>query len=190
MYKGIIQGVVTSVFLIGDKILYFTVKTEDKLDSVPPEFPVYSNRSILLRKGDKVQIYGEIQKGNLKYWEKDIVRMFPDHIFNETLKCGIQKTSKKRTLRKGKFKGTVTSVFLAHGPHGGGFMYFSLKFEKKIYDIPEEIFVDSDGMTILREGDIVHVVGEIYLQSLKFWQVDSFEMRAEHVYNETLNFGF
>ncbi|MFX1452848.1 MAG: hypothetical protein ACFFCM_18570 [Promethearchaeota archaeon] len=116
--------------------------------------------------------------------------MFPEHIYNETLKCGFKKEGRKKILHKGKVYGIVTSVFLIKGPHGGDFMYFSIKPDKKIYDIPEEIFVDADEMTLIREGDEVLVEGEIYAQGLKFWQTDSIEMRAKHVYNETLNLGF
>ncbi len=163
---------------------------EAELDQIPNEIPVYARESILLRQGDKIDIYGEIFRGDLKIWEKDIVRMFPEHIYNKTLKCGFKKGSRKKILHKGRFHGKITSVFLIKGPIGGDFMYFSIKPDRKIYDVPEEIFVDADEMTLLREGDTVLVDGEIYLQSLKFWEADSIEMRAKHVQNETLNLGF
>jgi len=168
---------------------------KDYFEKIPRIIPVYAKGETLLREGDKVHLYGEIYRGDIKIWEKDIVRMFPQHLYNETLKCGFIVKSRKK-LRKGKFPGIVTALSLSQGPHGGGFMYFSLEldhqqldvpFDKKIIDIPREIFVNANEMTLLREEDQVIVKGEIYYQELEFWEDEAYELRAEHVKNVTLD---
>ncbi|MHA1380081.1 MAG: hypothetical protein ACTSRG_17045 [Candidatus Helarchaeota archaeon] len=164
-------------------------------EKIPSEIPVYAKQRTLLREEDNIFLYGEIHRGDIKIWEKDIVRLFPEHVYNETLKCGFKVKSEKK-LRKGKFPGIVTSVSLYEGSHGTGFMYFSLEFDnqiidvlfgKKIINIPQEIFVDTNEMVALRQEDQVIVEGEIFYQNLEFWEDESFVLRAEHVHNVSLN---
>ena len=44
--------------------------------------------------------------------------------------------------------------------------------------------------TIIREGDIVLVDGEIHEIEVPFFKTEGYAMWAKHVYNETLKCGF
>ena len=66
----------------------------------------------------------------------------------------------------------------------------TIKLDEKIEGIPEEILLRSYGYIYLNKGDIIRVYGIIIKEPLKFWQKDRIYIKAKHIYNETLQYGF
>ncbi|MFX0138517.1 MAG: hypothetical protein ACFFDN_33045 [Candidatus Hodarchaeota archaeon] len=105
----------------------------------------------------------------------------------------------KEILYKGTIQGLVTST----DPHigfsrGYAFLSFIMKSDTNIEGIPEEFPVLGEKTikseylinTHVREGDIVHVTGNIIRYWLKHWKTKVVWMKAKHIFNETLNFGY
>jgi hypothetical protein len=102
----------------------------------------------------------------------------------------------------GTIRGTVTSkgVYIGHGDMGG-FLSFYIKLDEKIENIPEAAEIPvwssakgSSGKDLfclrLKEGDKVLVNGKIINYRLVFWQIEVIRMEADHIYNETSDYGF
>ncbi|MHA1380080.1 MAG: hypothetical protein ACTSRG_17040 [Candidatus Helarchaeota archaeon] len=88
LFQGTIEGIVTSVYYI-EGCSEFSIKTLEKIEGIPEEFHISSIKTIFLRKGDKVQVHGRIYLNDVKFWKKEEIWMDSDHIYNETLGCGL-----------------------------------------------------------------------------------------------------
>lgn len=104
-----------------------------------------------------------------------------------------------KVLFRGTIRGKVTSTATHVGCAGGSVkISFIIKLDERINGIPEEFTVfasktyKSGGLfsTHMREGDIVKIKGQILQTRIKAWQTDVIFMKADHIFNETLNFGY
>ena len=102
-------------------------------------------------------------------------------------------------IYEGELQGIVTSTVTRTGfSQGYAFLSFIIKLDKRLEGIPEELPVfggktrHSEYLinTHVREGDIVKIYGKIIQNWLKHWKRDVIWIRAEHIFNETLNFGY
>ncbi|NVM01475.1 MAG: hypothetical protein HWN67_04020 [Candidatus Helarchaeota archaeon] len=76
---------------------------------------------------------------------------------------------------------------------------FVIQLKEQIEGLPQEVPVyakirkDDYKLFLtacMSEGDIVQVNGKIYEEAIKFWEKDGIWMRAEHIYNESVGFGY
>ncbi|NVM02750.1 MAG: hypothetical protein HWN67_10460 [Candidatus Helarchaeota archaeon] len=104
-----------------------------------------------------------------------------------------------KVLFRGTVRGTVTSTVTHVGCTGGAVkLSFIFKIDESINGIPEEFTVfasktyKSGGLfsTHMREGDTVKIKGQILQTRIKEWQTDIIFMKADHIFNENLNFGY
>ncbi|MFX1451092.1 MAG: hypothetical protein ACFFCM_09630 [Promethearchaeota archaeon] len=86
-------------------------------------------------------------------------------------------------LYEGILNGIVTI------PSFGGYQAI-IKLEEKIEGVPVEIYLKGHGEICLNKGDIIKVYGRIIKEPLKFWQKDRIYIRARHIFNETLQYGY
>ncbi|NVM04618.1 MAG: hypothetical protein HWN67_20005 [Candidatus Helarchaeota archaeon] len=74
--------------------------------------------------------------------------------------------------------------------HRYAVIFFSVKMDEPIEGIPEEITVYSNGVTNIRKGDTVKIIGKIVRNKLELFPEGDIRLIAEHIYNETLKCGF
>lgn len=99
----------------------------------------------------------------------------------------------KDVLFEGMIQGTVSSIPSRTGGVNkqlGDF--FTLELDKEYRKIPNDIVVYVWGrhQFLVRPGDRVKIRGEIVEEDLFDWNVHRYFIRAKHLYNETLKFGF
>ncbi|MFX0133595.1 MAG: hypothetical protein ACFFDN_08125 [Candidatus Hodarchaeota archaeon] len=101
---------------------------------------------------------------------------------------------KPEELFSGTIQGVITSngLFAMATPrnHRYAIMLFSFKMDEPIEGIPEEITVSTHGITNLRKGDKVKIIGKIVRNKLELFPDGDIRLMAEHIYNETLKCGF
>jgi len=99
---------------------------------------------------------------------------------------------------KGEFSGIVTRRNVTFVSQGGFGISFMIKLDQKSYGIPEEITVLATatagalrlGSTIIQEGDELLISGEIRKMKLSEWGIDVYQLKADHIFNKTTNYGF
>ncbi len=89
-------------------------------------------------------------------------------------------------------EGTVTSRPIRMEPNA---ITFAIKLDKKIKDVPDELAVYSATTTRgyqflhLREGDKIKIKGEIVKVPLNFWETDHIGIKADRIFNVSLQCG-
>ncbi|MHA1382710.1 MAG: hypothetical protein ACTSR3_03030 [Candidatus Helarchaeota archaeon] len=105
-----------------------------------------------------------------------------------------------KEIFNGTIRGTVSSKNIHFNmSHDSGFISFFIKLDESIDDVPDEIpiFGTAEGSSAkdlfvmhIKEGDKVLVNGKIIRYRLKFWQTEVVRMEADHIYNETHEYGY
>ena len=96
LFKGTIRGRIITNSDITYYCRSFIINIDERIEGIPEEFPVFaettSNFKYLvmthLREGDTVQLNGKIIQSLSNFWQKDIIWMRANHIYNETLQFG------------------------------------------------------------------------------------------------------
>ena len=109
----------------------------------------------------------------------------------------------KQILFNGTLKGKVVSDHSLVGYTWGNtanrnFLSFRIRLDVQIEGIPEEFPVYAEKVmkreylinTHLRKGDIVQITGKVIQNYLLHWKKNVIWMKADHIYNETTNFGY
>ena len=100
----------------------------------------------------------------------------------------------------GTLRGTVTSKTINFDiSHHEGYVSFFIKLDEEIENVPSElpVFGFAEGSSAkdlmcmhVVEGDKVLVNGKIISYRLKYWQTEVIRIEADHIYNETREYGF
>ena len=176
-----LKGTVSFVFFVYPNS-QFILKLDVPIEGIPEEIIVFSSCGCV-RKGDKILLKGNIVKFKEKYFKKEFMFSTGGEFWNETLQCGgiipnAMAISKKRISKKLEVHGTVSLVI--------GFD-FKIKLDEPIEGIPDEIFVGRAGL--VREGDKIHLMGELMKYTQKYFKKEYFVFLAKHLWNETLQCG-
>ncbi|MHA1380082.1 MAG: hypothetical protein ACTSRG_17050 [Candidatus Helarchaeota archaeon] len=105
-----------------------------------------------------------------------------------------------KELFEGTIRGTVISKKIHFDmSHDSSYLSFFIKLDEKIEEVPDEIpvFGSAEGSSAkdlfamhVVEGDKVLVNGRIIKYRLKFWKTEVVRMEADHIYNETQDYGY
>ena len=95
IYKGVVQGTVTSPMLFSSVYninrMGFSIKLDEEIKEVPKDLFVIisSYLAVLVREGDKLLVDGVIKKKHLQRWNNSRVWMHAESLYNATLSYGI-----------------------------------------------------------------------------------------------------
>ncbi len=67
---------------------YFSIILDEKIEGIPHEIEVKFSGALYVRKGDEVEIIGELIEEFSKTWNRSIFKINAQHVYNHQLQSG------------------------------------------------------------------------------------------------------